>query len=130
MGLMVYIALNLTILTVFAILNSRKKKVSLKKVALSQVDLHGIVKGLIPSNAYLRRKKSSQMIDHIKKNITKVMATPDQKVYWVKDNEFLYADLVDGGFNPAEARLVETHEMSKEDVKKMLFILDNLTKDI
>lgn len=50
------------------------------------------------------------------------------KAYWVEDNMFYEADVVNDQINKETSRPVNVFEMSIYDVNKMLFILDNLVE--
>ena len=52
----------------------------------------------------------------------------EDKAYWVKDNVFYFAETNGGDIVDVTAKPVEISEMSKQDIDKMLFILDNLRK--
>lgn len=80
----------------------------------------------MPSNAELQNQKKRQSNVHNKGNVVRVIRTPDSKAYWVEDNIFYYADVVDGQFDPTEKKAVDTSELSKKEINKLLFILDNL----
>jgi len=62
---------------------------------------------------------------HIQKNILSVMVI-DNYAYWVKDNIFFVADTDRGNVLHDTARQVDTSNMSKADIDKMMFILDKL----
>jgi hypothetical protein len=126
MELLAYIGINLTMLVVFAILNSRKKRIRLKGIVFSQLDLHSVVKEFMPSNRDLARRKPSQINNRAKENTIRFVTTPEQKVYWVKDRVFYSVDLIDGEFNPSDAVPISTENLSKNDMDKLLYILDML----
>jgi hypothetical protein len=69
--------------------------------------------------------KKTQMDKMLEKNSVSVMVVDDQ-AYWVLNNVFYTAQFDDGNFNPEEAEPVDTSSLSKKDVEKMFFILDNL----
>ena len=115
----------LTTILVVAIL-SIKRKSKLKKVKFSQSALHMIVRDILPSNQELHRRTITQSKLHIEKNTVKVIKTPDNKVYWVDNNSFLCAEIVDGEFNTDSGKPVDTSNLSKEEVDDLLYILDNL----
>ena len=126
MELLVYIGINLTMLIVFAILNSRKKRFKLKGTVFTQLDLQHLVKEFLPSNSDLNKQRPSQLKSRAKKNTIRFVTTPEQKVYWVKDSVFYTVDLVNGEFSPSEAVPISTEDLSKGDMDKLLFILDML----
>lgn len=115
----------LTTVLIVAIL-SRKRKSKLKKIKFSQSALHMIVRDILPTNQELHRKTVTQAKLHIDQNTVKVIKTPDNKVYWVDNNSFLCAEIVDGEFNTDSGKPVDTSNLSKEEVDDLLYILDNL----
>ena len=116
----------LTTLLVVGILKRRQKRIHLKHIGFRQSMLHHIMKGMIPSNAELNSKKKRQSNVHSKASVVRVIRTPDSKAYWVEDNIFYYADVVDGQFDPNAKIAVDTSDLSKKEINKLLFILDNL----
>jgi hypothetical protein len=50
----------------------------------------------------------------------------DEEAYWVSDNTFFIAKAEDGEVMLETAKPINTKDMSKKDIDKMLFILDNL----
>ena len=64
---------------------------------------------------------------HVEEHMVKIIVI-DNKAYWVKENIFYTAETENGNIIPETARPVDTADMSKKDIDKMLFILDNLGK--
>ena len=60
---------------------------------------------------------------HIKVIINKGMA------YWIKNNLFYTARVVDGEIDKENAKVVDTMGMDKVELDKMLFIIDQLRKE-
>ena len=98
----------------------------MQKLSFSQSSLHKVIKDLLPSNAELRQPVISQARKHNKERNIRVIYTPDQKAYWVVRNTFYCADLIDGQFDPSNGKPVNTDGLSKKEIEKLLFILDNL----
>ena len=117
----------LTIVSITAIIIKRKnKKLNIKKLSFSQSGIHNAIKDLLPKNSELRKKAVSQSRKHDKEKSIRVIYTPDQKAYWVVQNTFYCADLINGQLDPSTGKPVETDGLSKKDIEKLLFILDNL----
>lgn len=125
---MIPIAIILTfysfIATIFVV--RKKKKVNIAKISLSQTSVHDAIKDLLPSNRDLRGEKLNQSSLHRKQNTIRVVYTPDQKAYWVKQNTFYCADLVNGELDPSSGKPVMTEGLSKQEIQRLLIILDNL----
>ena len=52
----------------------------------------------------------------------------DDKAYWVLDNTFYQADIIDGVIDKESSRPVDAYSMSFVDMNRMLFILDHLNE--
>lgn len=57
------------------------------------------------------------------------VAVVEDKAYWVINNIFYEADIIDGEIDKSSSMPVNAFNMSSRDVTKMLFILDNLTEE-
>jgi len=73
-------------------------------------------------------KKSQSRIRQEKENV-KVIIVEDT-AYWIKDNAFYTAPMVDNLINKDYAIQVDTSNMDKVQLDKMLFILDKLREGI
>jgi len=124
-----FVQTGLTLLGIWFILKrvNRKKK-TINKLVYSQSGIHELVKDLLPKNLPSKTKqKISQSRKHIEKNMLRVIMV-DGKAYWVIDNVFYVSDTVDGDPDTETAQPVDTSNMSKQEVEKMLFILDSLNR--
>jgi hypothetical protein len=54
----------------------------------------------------------------------------DNRAYWIKNNMFLQADLVDGEVDDSTTKVVDTMTMDKVELDKMIFIVQKLTEGI
>ena len=125
---MTYIlAIGLTLLATSSIIiiAVKKSKKYFIKVVYTQSDIHQIVKNFIPKDLFEMPNPLSQARKHIRSNTVKVLIIEDQ-AYWVHNNMFYVADTVEGLVSPETVRPVDTNNMSKRDIDKMLFILDSL----
>jgi hypothetical protein len=125
---MIYIlAIGLTLLAVsfIIIVAVKRNKRYFAKIAYTQSDIHQIVKHFLPNDLFDMPKLVSQARKHIRSNTVKVMVLEGQ-AYWVHNNMFYVADTVEGSVNPETVRPIDTNNMSKRDIDKMLFILDSL----
>jgi hypothetical protein len=71
----------------------------------------------------------SQSKNHYDKTNIKVIIV-DSQAYWIKDNIFYKAPLVDHLIDKESAEQVDTSAMSKVQLDQMLFILDKLKEGI
>lgn len=119
----------LTLLLSLAIINvvSKREKRGIKRVLYRQSDAHMFMKNFF-SQEVSSKPKTSQLKERAKKNMVKVIITED-RAYWVLDNVFYTSDLVDGKPDPETTRPVDAVNIPKEDLDKLIFILDNLNED-
>lgn len=122
-----FVAISLTLIAVCSIiiLAVKRNKKYFAKVSYTQSDMHMIVKHFIPKDLFDEPQRPSQARKHLKNNSVKVLMMEDH-AYWVHNNMFYVADTFEGLVNPETVRPVDTNNMSKRDIDKMLFILDSL----
>lgn len=123
----IFLTAFLTTIAILAILKTRQKRIKMRRITFRQSILHQVVKHMMPTNAeYKRENTKRQSVERSRERVVRVIKTPDSKAYWVKDNIFYCAQVVDGEFDPQEALPVDTTHLSKKEVDKLLHILDNL----
>ncbi len=117
----------LTFITALAIIVmiNKKGEISTKNIMYSQTKIHNLLKRYNPEK--LEKKPDSQLMKHAKKNSVKVIIV-DDKAYWVADNIFYTAELIENSPDFANAKPVDTSTMSQEEIDKMMFVLDNLKR--
>jgi hypothetical protein len=117
----------LTIGISFAIINtiSKKEKKDFNKIIYRQSDMHNILKQFFFKDIFDDKVVTSQSKIWKEKQTTKVVII-DEKAYWVSNNMFYVGDAVNGKVNPETGKPLDTSKMSKKEIDKLLFILDNL----
>jgi hypothetical protein len=122
------IAAILTFAVTFAILNILKKneKKVFKKYIYRQSDMHEMLKTFFSKTLH-KGFKETQMKKRNRENSISILSI-DDKAYWVINNVFYVTNMIDGNPDMSNAQPIDTSNMSKEDIDKMLFILDNLDK--
>jgi hypothetical protein len=116
----------LTVCIVVAILvKKRKKKLTLKNIRFRQSLMHEAIKQFLPDEIF-KRDYMTQSKKRKEDNTFRFIRTSDQKVYWVKNNTFYYADIVDGEFEISDGKPINTENLSKKDIDMLLYILDAL----
>lgn len=92
---------------------------------------------LVESIYYLRTSELDKTFDSIIKDVEEEMedeevsisvAFFDDKAYWVFDNTFYQADIIDGEVDKESSKPIDASNMSYRDMTKMLFILDHLNE--
>lgn len=123
------IAIGLTFLLSLAIikLGTKKGMPSFGNIRYSQSAVYERTRQFMPKITKTKPKIVSQAMKHVEDHMVKIIVI-DNKAYWVKNNIFYTADTVNGKIVGETAKPIDTAEMSKKDVDKMLFILDNLDK--
>ena len=120
-----FLAFGLTLcLTTYIIYRGRKVK-TLPGIVYSQSGIHMMIKDFLPKTLYEKPQLKSQLSNYVEKNTVKVIFIED-KAYWVSNNIFYSAEAVGGNVDIDTTEPVDTTNMSKKDIDKMLFILDNL----
>jgi len=119
------IGLTLISFSSIIIVMNKKRKKSFSKVLYRQSDMHNILKDFFFKDIFDEKVVTSQSKIWKDKQTTKVLII-DQKAYWVSNNMFYVGDTVDGKVRPETGRPLDTTKMSKREIDKMLFILDNL----
>jgi hypothetical protein len=117
----------LTLIASWAILKvikNRSKKV-FSRTLYRQSDMHRMLKYFFSLDIGSSQKPPSQLTKRKEKDMLKVLVMGNQ-AYWVSDNTFYVAKAFDGEVLPNTAEPVDIENMSRKDIDKMLFILDNL----
>jgi hypothetical protein len=125
------LSISLTLVLIWSIikLNGYKVSKTLKGIKYTQSDIHESIRAFIPKKINNKKKIESQSAKHAANTMIKIIVI-DNKAYWVKDNVFYSADTDNGDIVSPTAEPVDISTMSKKDIDKMLFILDNLRKGI
>jgi archaellin len=110
--------------SIIIVMNKKRKK-SFSKVLYRQSDMHNILKDFFFKEIFDEKVVTSQSKIWKEKQTTRVVII-DQKAYWVSNNMFYVGDTVDGKVRPETGQPLDTTKMSKKEIDKMLFILDNL----
>lgn len=122
-----FIGFVLTFLVSLAIIVIMNKKINKKmsRTLYSQKDTHELFKYFFAIDSSNQKKRLSQLTKHTEKSMIKVMVI-GHEAYWVSDNTFYVANAIGGEVEAGSAKPVDIENMSKNDINKMLFILDNL----
>lgn len=99
----------------------------------------GFLWSIIVEYWYIKRlDKLDEAFDTIIKDLEEMedpeeyvhVAIIENKAYWVIGNIFYQADIVDGEVDRQTSRPIDAFKMSKRDLTKMMYILDNLTEGL
>ena len=100
-----------------------QKQSSLK---YSQTHIFEIVKPLIPPPSKIKKQRKTQSTQFDAKTNIKVIIMHN-RAYWIKDNVFYVADMNGPLIDKNTQRRVDTINMDRVELDKMLFIMDQLT---
>ena len=127
MEYIVAIGLTFVLSLVIIKLSTRKSMEGLSKIKYSQSIIFENTRHFMPLNKQEEPKIISQATKHVESHMIKVIVI-DGMAYWVKDNIFYTSETNNGNIVQETAKPVDIENMSKEDLDKMLIILDNLGK--
>lgn len=117
----------LTLLAYWSIISIAKKrqKKSLSFVIGSQKDIHNLTKVFLSRTTTEQRVKVSQMTKYEDSNRIDVLVV-GEIAYWISKNVFYKGEIVDGQIDHETTEPIDTSNMQKDELDKMLFILDSL----
>jgi hypothetical protein len=121
----------LTTLLFTAILLRYKKFLRNRKIVIRQSYLFELVKRFLPeegSSEWYLEKLYTQSMGHEDNKAIKYIELSDKKAYWIEKNKVYYTDMSNGHFDPSGGKLLETNDISEEQVSKILFIVNSLKR--
>lgn len=125
-----YWYLCLTLIPIWFIIRRRKRKYFINSITYRQSNIHSLIKDFLPKGTTKRHRRSAtQSSKHTSNNMIRVVVA-DGKAYWVSNNVFYVSDIRNGDPDLETAQPVDTISMSKNDLEKMLSILDSLGNGI
>ena len=119
------ILLTLILFSCILIIVYRINKNAYSKKIYRQSDMHNILKDFFFKDIDNEKVFTSQSKIWREKQTTRVVIL-DKKAYWISNNIFYVGEAVDGKVKPETGQPLDTSNMSKREIDKMLFILDNL----
>lgn len=120
-----FVSAGLTLFLCSYIIYKGRKTKTFPKIVYSQSSIHLMIKDFLPKTLYEKPRQISQSTKHVDENTIKVIFIED-KAYWVSNNIFYCAEAIGSNVDIDTTQPVDTSNMSKRDIDKMLFILDNL----
>jgi hypothetical protein len=126
-----------SLLTIFAMLfanrflNKKIDRIPFPKINYRQSIIHDTLRPFLPTNNELSQKShvKTQSKIHSDKNTLRVLFFED-KAYWIQENAFYTADLVNGLVDEESTIRVDIMGMNEVQLKEMSFIVDKLTEGI
>jgi len=112
-------------MAVLGIIYIRKPKGKENKIKYRQSHIHQIIGPFLPDLIPVD-VKNTQSTKRLKESIIDVLVTEDY-AYWIHKNVFYKASVEDGQVDRSTTSPINTSNMSDDELKKMLKILDRLT---
>ena len=111
------------------LINRKNKREPFFLIRYSQSHIHSILSPLLPQVDQITKnvKVNNQSNKHLRNTNVRVLIV-EGKAYWTKNNVFYVADIINGDIDKDNAQVVDTMGMSKVELDKMLFIIDQLRK--
>jgi hypothetical protein len=92
------------------------------RVTYSQSDVYELLRPLLP-DSLVKKMPPTQASKHYEKLFTKIFFQND-KAYWIKDNTFYVANMVEGAVDRENAQPVDIMAMDKVQLNEMIFIIE------
>jgi hypothetical protein len=110
---------------IFVGLRLPRIKNSEEKIKYSQSHIYSLVKPLLDLHPQAKARITTQASKYEDKTNVKVIII-EGSAYWVKDNLFYTAPFDINGIDKESAQVVDTMNMDKVELDKMIFIIDQL----
>ena len=92
--------------------------------------MHDLLKPVLPYLVPdLKAKKPTQASKHMKSTQVRIIFTSTE-AYWIAGNKLYVAELVDGTVSEDSVKEVDTMNMDKVQLDKMIFIVEQLTEGL
>jgi hypothetical protein len=104
-----------------------EKKYLINKVIYRQSHIHDLVGSEINRLMSFPKAKNTQSRNLVSNDELRVVFV-DGLAYWVKDNCFYQANVIEGKIDDFSKKVVDTMGMNKVELDKMFFIVQKLTE--
>jgi len=98
---------------------------------LSQSERYELLRPYLPEPASIQKEDDEEfdieeeIEEYLEENAVNVVMEGNS-IYWVQDNVFYTAQVIDDEVDQDSIRPIDTDSMTKSELEKMLFILDTL----
>lgn len=127
---MEYLLGSVVTLIVLYILRQRLFKIEKEKepisIKYSQTHVFQMVKPFLDFYPIREKKRTQTSVYEDKMHVRVILM--DQQAYWILNNVLFVADEVDGEIDKETTRPVDTINMDKVQLEKMIFIVETLTE--
>lgn len=95
------------------------------RLKYSQSHVYEMMRPYLDFVSPVSEDKKTQTNSYLKNSYMKIMVVKD-KAYWIKDNRFMVANIIDGEIDKSNSEEVDTMNMDKVELDEMLFIVEKL----
>lgn len=107
---------------------TKDRKSGTYRVVYNQSHIYKLIRPyLIIESMIAKADKKTQARDYEASMYVRIIIV-DEQAYWIRDNTFFVADMVDGALDNETTRKVDTMAMDEVQLKKMVFIVEKLTE--
>ncbi len=106
-----------------------KNNINKNSIKYSQSHIFMHIKPLLPDMSNIKKIKNTQSLDYEKKINVKIIIL-DNYAYWIKENQFYKAEIVNNLIDRDTTTTVDTIGMDSIQLDKMLFIMDKLREGL
>jgi hypothetical protein len=117
----------LTVVRAMFIRSNLDKKYSIRPISYTQSHIHSLISQSIAQQLMPPEPLETQARALLAKNSLRVVFA-DNTAYWIKDNQFFQANVINGQIDNSTTKVVDTMGMSKVELDKMFFIVQKLTE--
>jgi hypothetical protein len=93
-------------------------------ISFNQTNVYQFMKAMLLSGAFDERETQSRI--HSESKPIRFVQTHDNRVYWLVDDVVYMTNVINDSFDPEKGEPIDTKNLSKEEVDKLLAILDAL----
>lgn len=106
---------------------AKKDSESLNKITVtySQSHVYGLMKPYLEFEPFVSAPPTTQSTSYLNNAYMKVMIVKN-KAYWIKNNTFFSAEVINGQVQKETTKEVDTMSMNKVELDEMLFIVEKL----
>lgn len=94
----------------------------------SQSHIFELTKSALPFLEYLEKENVQRQSAKYHKSVHVKVLMVDNQAYWIKDNVFYTADILDGIVDTETTKVVDTMAMDSVELDKITFIVDKLNE--
>jgi hypothetical protein len=107
------------------LVSKKVKEEKIFDIRYSQSHIYELMRPFLEFTDFNSAPSNSQSVSFLKKTYMKVMVVKN-RAYWIKDNTFYTADVVNGEVQKETTKEVDTMGMDRVELNEMIFIVEKL----